>query len=250
MGRFFKGIYLTLLLIGVLPWLAVGANGDELLRDISLAIKSLGCYDVAFAISTEASGKANSEQNGEANVEAIEGSYTVDEERYRLDLSGFMIYGSKGVRYSVDSVNREVVIEQLDEALPMVIVNPAKAFIGLDDEFYSEVVSEDNESVTLKLQPKKESVTLRSQPKKESVTLKSQPKKESVTLRSQPKKESVKGVAMELQLKISRETNLPKSITYNADNESINIEVKSFTKSNTKLSKIAIPTEYEVIDLR
>ncbi|MFI3269897.1 MAG: hypothetical protein R3Y34_05830 [Rikenellaceae bacterium] len=239
MGRFFKGIYLTLLLIGVLPWLAVGANGDELLRDMSLAIKSLGCYDVAFAISTEASGKANSEQNGEANVEAIEGSYTVDEERYRLDLSGFMIYGSKGVRYSVDSVNREVVIEQLDEALPMVIVNPAKAFIGLDDEFYSEVVSEDNESVTLKLQPKKESVTLRSQPKKESVTL-----------RSQPKKESVKGVAMELQLKISRETNLPKSITYNADNESINIEVKSFTKSNTKLSKIAIPTEYEVIDLR
>ncbi len=205
MGRFFREIYLSLLLIGGLPWLAVGANGDELLRDMSLSIKSFGCYDVSFAISTETGG------------EAIEGSYTVDEERYRLDLSGFMIYGSKGVRYSVDSVNREVVIERLDEALPMVMVNPAKAFIGLDGEFHSEVVSEDKESVTLKLQPKKE---------------------------------SLKGVVMELQLRVDRETKLPKSIAYNAENESINIEVRSFTKSDTKLSKIAIPKEYEVIDLR
>ncbi len=189
-----------------LPLSAAGATGDEILREMTSAIGWFKCYDVDFTLSVEG-------QKGE-----ISGSYTVDGGRYMLTMSNYKIYGEGGVRYSVDEGSREVVIERLDTSMPMVVANPAKAFVELNDQYNSEVVTVVADYAVLKLLPKESNELIR-----------------------------------EVTLVVSTKTKLPKSILYNTGAEEASVEIISVRQSASRIpavDSIAYPEGFEVIDLR
>ncbi len=197
------GLFLMLL---ISPIMSFGASGDELLRELSQSIEQLGRYEVNFILRV-------SEQ---ASVSS--GNYLVDSQRYILSLSGFKIYGDNSLRYSVDQMNREVVIERMESSMPMIVVNPASAFVELDRYFNASVQKSDAAVIQIRLEPKRRSTLV-----------------EGATLL------------------LDAQSKLPREVIYLADGDEVRVVIESIVSTEQQipmLEEIGYPDEYEVIDLR
>ncbi len=194
---------------------AAEREGGELLRELSENISKLGRYEVNFSIDMK------------SQESSVTGSYHVDAERYMLDISGAQIYGDGEVRYSVDSANKEVVIERLEGSMPMIILNPAVAFISLDKYFDAEVI-------------------VRQKVVESGI--------EVILIDLRPKQDGENSLKMEGSvLALNSDTKLPCSIAYAVDGEIVTVlvtSIKPTEKLIPSLSEIEYPAEYEIIDLR
>lgn len=188
----------------MLPLCGVCSDGVKMLTELSSAMSSLGRYSVDFSV----------EVGGEKVSEA--GAYMVDGERYILTIAGQKFYGDDTTRYTIDTRNREVVIEPIDGSVQMVIANPAQAFSQLEKGFDVEVI--EGAACKLLLTPK------------------------------------VSGAIVESsELELDSDTKLPRSISYVADGESVKITILrlvSTSETIPKLTDIEYPEEFTVIDLR
>ncbi len=188
------------------------STGDAQLNAMSQHIKALGPYEVAF------------EMGVSGRDEKIEGSYTVDENRYMLYVADQKIYGDGVVRYTINDQNREVVIEELESSTPMIIANPAKAFLELNKSLNSEITGGYNDRmISLVLTPKVNNLLFRS-----------------------------------CFLTISRSTYLPLFVSYETDEEHVSMRITNIRSLNRplgsvierQLEKIELPKGYEIIDIR
>lgn len=173
-----------------------------LLQRLTNAIESLGSYEALFSLSV----------NGESIN--YDGRYEVDGEQYMLSTPGMMIYGDSSVRYSVDSLQQEVVIEYVVGA-PMIVSNPARAFTTLDQVFDARMKYFGDEYYIIKLTPKVKDKILQSS-----------------------------------ELTLSRESNLPLSVSYRSDDDEVVIDIQSINSIDCASIPISYPEDYEVIDFR
>ncbi len=214
--RYIKYLVIVVAAFVVLsPRALVASTGDDLLRELSNNISKLGCYEVSFSIEMTA-------QHRE-----VTGRYIVDEHRYSLDMSGLRIYGDAKTRYSIDAENHEVVIERLDGSIPMLILNPALAFIALDRHFDARVIAKQEAS---------------------------DHSEELIVLELKPKSNIASSLEIDSSvLALDGLTKLPSSIGYMVDGEIIRIKVNSIMQSDMTIppfDSIDYPAEYEIIDLR
>ncbi|MFI3328262.1 MAG: hypothetical protein SNH79_01325 [Rikenellaceae bacterium] len=187
-------------------------TGDDFLRLMSLSIKDLGAYEVHF------------EMGVSDHEEKIAGRYIVDENRYMLHVADQTIYGDGRLRYTVSAKDREVVIEQLQSNTPMIIANPAQAFLELDKSLNSAIVGGYNDRmVSFTLTPKDKNLLFRS-----------------------------------CFLTMSRFTNMPLFVSYETDEEHVSMRIVDIRSLRIaagsavprNLDAIAIPSGYEIIDIR
>ncbi len=182
---------------------------DVILRELSAAVSSLGRYQSHFTI----------EVNGEM-IDFV-GRYAVDGERYMLSVPGGVTYGDTLMRYTIDSVNRMVVVERVVDTTPMLTSNPARAFTSLDQLFSSTLKSDDGEHYTLSLRPKGK-----------------------ITL------------FQRAEVCISQKSYLPLSVSYKDSGDQVIIHLGEFVHSVDKrlipdsFDSLVYPSDYEVIDLR
>ncbi|MFI3304233.1 MAG: hypothetical protein SNF68_05770 [Rikenellaceae bacterium] len=174
---------------------------------MSKALSDLGCYETYFLIYL----------NGDSEV-AGEGYYRVDGDCFFLAIADQEVYGDGVERYSINHTQREVVLERVvnDGSQPLLIINPAVAFLKLAEEFDVEEQTEglNNNSTELKLTPKSEDNILQSS-----------------------------------LLSIDNETYLPKSISYRVDEEEVSIILLDI-RAAKEVIEISYPSDYEVIDIR
>lgn len=181
-------------------------RGEQILDDMSSAIDAFGRYEVGFVI----------ENGGEV---VAEGEYIVDGERYKLTLANQEIYGDGELRYTIDNHLKEVVMEAMDQQIPMIVANPARAFKGLKKSFDSKVVECDNlENICVELTPRKEGEIIDS-----------------------------------ALIEINSTSKLPTSAQYSSGNEVLTIIIRSIITTQSQLlalDELVIPSGYEVIDIR
>ncbi len=204
-----RGAICLLFLLLFAPSGYASEQSDGLLRDLSAAIKSLGRYEARFTI----------ESNGD--LLDFVGRYAIDGERYMLDISGAVIYGDSRVRYTVDSLKREVIVERVTDDTPMLTSNPARAFTSLDEIFSSTLKSSDGGYYTLSLRPKGK-----------------------ITL------------FQRAELRISQDSSLPTMVSYRASGDQVVIRLSDFAPiaEDTLIPRVLdaaiYPAGYEVIDFR
>ncbi len=181
-------------------------SGDSELKELSRVISKMEQYEVQFEINMGVGGAAQ------------RGSYFVDAERYILNIAPFLIYGDSGVRYTVDNNNLEIVIESVDESMPIIVSNPAMAFVALDSSFDAVVAEESAEEINLVLTPKAQKVLVDT-----------------------------------IELKLDVKRMLPMAICYMADGEQIVVKIEKIAHSTQRipqLEALTLPDGYEVMDLR
>ncbi len=154
--------------------------------------------------------------NGESMQDA--GRYRVDGDRYSLAIAGLQVLGEGGVRYTIDDALAEVVIEPVgdDGSLPMIVQNPTQAFTSLG-QYFDETKLSHTESTT--------------------------------TLWLTPKSRRAQEVVLSVELVLDRESHLPIKINYEADEETIGVEILSI-KGSAEGVAIEYPEGYDIIDIR
>lgn len=154
--------------------------------------------------------------NGESMQDA--GRYRVDGDRYSLEIAGLQVLGEGCVRYTIDDALSEVVIEPVgdDGSLSMVVQNPTQAFTSLGRYFDESKLSHTDSTTTLWLTPK--------------------------SRRGQE-------VVLSIELVLDRKSHLPLRINYEADEETIGVEILSIKSTNEGV-EIDYPEGYDIIDLR
>ncbi len=201
--RFFSTIILSLLSLNTL-FGAVGEDGTPYLKQLTRSIEEIESYRVLFTL--------------ELGDEALEGEYIVkDGESYYLTAGTQRISGNSSEREIVDSYNHEIIRERVNSSTPMLMANPATAFLSLDKIFESKVVAHEESYINLELHPREDKSLF-----------------ESVTLL------------------LSATNYLPLRMIYRADGDEVVIAIDSFelfegslpTLDQTELEK------YEVVDLR
>ncbi len=199
-----------LLIFCCLSTVCVASDGGDrnsvgVLHELTTAIESLGSYEATFSV------VVNGEHGG------YSGCYGVDSrsERYVLWLPGILIFGDSEVRYTVDSLQREVVVEPISDMAPMVISNPARAFTMLDRSFTAQMKYSGAEYYTLKLTPKVRDRILDSS-----------------------------------ELQISRKDHLPIEVLYRSEGDEIVIHIDDIRSVEQILIPDSYPDNYEVIDFR
>ncbi len=191
---------------------AQSQSGDPFLESMSKSVKALGPYEVQFEMSV-------SGQDGK-----YEGRYIVDENRYILYAADQVVYGDGKLRYTANDKDKELVIEKLESSTPMIIANPAQAFLELNRSLNSTVIGGYNDRmVSFTMTPKDSSLLFRS-----------------------------------CFLTISRYTNLPLFVSYETDEEHVSMRIVNFVALNRpagsvivkNLDSVPIPDGFEVLDIR
>ncbi len=133
----------------ILTWLLLlGAKAyadnrsAQLLTALEEKIESLGNYRVNFSI--------------DASASHFEGYYRVAGEAYYIRLGDAEVYCDGRVRYEVDPIRKEVVIDWVDTESRHILGNPTRAFQLLDGEFDHQTHSEVAGVVTLQLLSRQE----------------------------------------------------------------------------------------------
>lgn len=146
----------------------------------------------------------------------VEGNYAVDGDKFYFKMDSQEIYGDSRERCTINHANREVVLESIEESVsaPMLIINPIQAFTMLGDDCEIVKVERSGDRVAIHLKP---------------------------TLDD--------GMILNSILEVDEDSNLPISVTYFSDSESIKISVGEFAPRKKNLS-LQYPEEYEVIDIR
>ena len=196
----------TLIILLLAPLSLIGAVGDDgsrYLQSLTHSIERLGSYRVVFTLGV--------------GDEELKGEYIVTKSgSYYLTVGEQSIKGDGQEREIVDHYNREIIRERVDSSTPMLMANPASAFLSLDAIFDSTVIAEDQKSIDLKLLQKGDA-----------------PLFEGVDLR------------------LSIDDSLPLQINYLADGDEVNVSILSFENFSGELPTIDVDNEqYEIIDLR
>lgn len=181
------------------------ARSETLLNELSSRVDELGRYEVEFDIVMD----------GDV---VDSGEYRVDEDRYKLVIAGQVIYGEGGERLTINAAQQEVVMERVDESLPMVVANPANAFRSLTLSFDSLIEGELDGLIYIQLTPREKSPLI-----------------ESSTL------------------VIDAESGLPNRVVYLSDGDIIVVEIKKIStidESIPAIDSVSLPDGYEIIDIR
>lgn len=201
--RFFSTIILSLLSLNTL-FGAVGEDGTPYLKQLTRSIEEIESYRVLFTL--------------ELGDEALEGEYIVkDGESYYLTAGTQRISGNSSEREIVDSYNHEIIRERVNSSTPMLMANPATAFLSLDKIFESKVVAHEESYINLELHPREDKSLF-----------------ESVTLL------------------LSATNYLPLRMIYRADGDEVVIAIDSFELFEGSLPSLNAEEleQYEVVDLR
>ena len=178
-------------------------DASRRVAQLTQAVKSLGGYAVQFTVTVE-DYKAS-------------GEYVVSGQNYSLTLGNIEVYGDAVCRYEVDKSRREVAIDRVDKTSKNILNNPASAFDFIDSEYVAEIVSENENEVTLRLTP------------------------------------SLNGAQSGVvELTVDSRTNLPKSIVYRPAGESIRVDIAKIA-TTAAAPKRYNPEEvkgFEIIDFR
>lgn len=199
-----KAVYMfclsALLTLLSLPCFA-SSRSSELLGGVERYVASLGGYRVDFLVDIQGS--------------QIEGYYEVRGESYFLKVGAAEVYCDGKVRYEVDPEKREVIIDNVDPSSRNILANPTKAFRLLDSGYTHQLLSEQQGSATVRLEPATKS----------------------------------QGV---IDLKIRTSDMQPLSLNYNADSQQVSIRVNSIASSSTPLKSFSskLYPSYELIDFR
>ncbi len=179
------------------------------LGGLSRAVESLGNYEVRFNLIVG---------TGDSNM-SVQGLYRVAGERYMLSVGDNELYGDGEYRCTVNSAEREVIYERVDVTLPILMVNPARAFLSLDKSFNGEIMQVQSGVVDVELVPRKRGGNM-----------------------------LVKSV-----LAISEETLLPLSVSYVTEEDAVRIEICEIEVASggvLGVDDVKVPQDYEVVDIR
>ena len=122
---------------------AVAQNGaSESLMRVAKYVKSLGCYEVSFALS--------------AGEYSAKGYFRVDGDNYYMSVGNAEVYSDGKVRYEVDNERKEINIDNVDLTNRNVLDNPTRCFdfVGSDYAVKSEVSSAGRSKVCLSAEDK------------------------------------------------------------------------------------------------
>jgi len=138
-----------LALFGILSLSAVAAQDTprQTVEKLAARMKAMPAYTVDFSVRSD-------------DYEAA-GSYTVENDRYRMRLDGAEVYSDGEVRYEVDPSRREVVIDRVDTTSRNVLENPTRAFDFLDDAFRARSVVRQGTMQEVRLVPTRRGSSVR-----------------------------------------------------------------------------------------
>ncbi len=147
--------------------------------------------------------------------EQLLGSFSVEGERYRIELADVEVYGEATERYEVNKSRREVTILKTDTQSTDILSNPAHALELIGEEYRAVQLTETAAETTLSLGI-------------------------DSSLRNA------------VRLAIDKRTNLPRSIVYLADGLELKIEIHAIKSLPSSLPKYdpSRYAEYELIDFR
>lgn len=147
--------------------------------------------------------------------EQLLGSFSVEGERYRIELADVEVYGEATERYEVNKSRREVTILKTDTQSTDILSNPAHALELIGKEYRAVQLTETAAETTLSLGI-------------------------DSSLRNA------------VRLAIDKRTNLPRSIVYLADGLELKIEIHAIKSLPSSLPKYdpSRYAEYELIDFR
>lgn len=149
--------------------------------------------------------------------QTISGRYLVRGDAYSMTFGNAVVFGDGCARWEVDPDKREVVIDAVDLSSHNLLNNPTRAFDLANGEFVHELLDERNGKATIRLVP------------------------------ATPKA----GITTVL-LTLDTSTSLPVAVTYDLDDERVEISVVSFRPSVQAPAsfRAADYPEYELIDFR
>ena len=177
-------------------------DGGSLLGAFDAKLKELGCYRVKFEV--------------KADGYTAAGEYVVSGSDFYVASDGVEVYVESGVKYQVNSLNREVVIDSATTLGSDILSNPAQGFSSLTESFSATEIVENGCRAVL-LTPKEGAMV-----------------SETITIEADNSGE------------------LPSRIVYAADGGSIIIEVKSVEHCSAGLPRFDIGkyAGYESVDMR
>lgn len=111
----------------------------ELLTQLASGFRAMNGYKVTFTVAT--------------GDRTLQGSYSIEGERYTLTLGDAEVFCDGKVRYEVDNRRREVTISGIDRTSRNILNNPAHAFDFLGSEYTSQLLWERGGKAAIRLTP-------------------------------------------------------------------------------------------------
>lgn len=147
---------------------------------------------------------------------AVQGAYRVADDKYCITMPAVRVFCDGKARYEVNDDKREVVVDAVDTESRNLLDNPVRAFDFVGEQYDVRIVSEQPERITLRLTPRST------------------------------------GALSVIELTLDKNSALPVSVIYGAEDMRIALKIASFGKSATPFPDFrkADFAGYEWIDFR
>lgn len=115
------------------------SRADRILSEMSSTLKSMGSYEVAFAVN--------------ADGYSTEGSYAVKGRQYALTFGDMDIFCDGATRYVVDKARREITVDRVNAEARNILDNPVDGLESIGEGYKAAVAAEGEGETTLLLTP-------------------------------------------------------------------------------------------------
>lgn len=181
--------------------LAAADKADALLAKLTDRMQQMGGYEATFMVV--------------ADELRLIGSFSVEGDRYRIDMADMEVWGDGSVRYEVDKHRKEITLTATETTSANILSNPAHAFEMAGSVYDATLLSQSESLAELSLQ-------------------------------------SERDLSTTIRLKINLKTGLPSSIVYLVDGARITIDILSISPLKTPIAAFEMDAYegFELIDFR